>query len=363
MDAFTPSQWTSVIVQFDRVAAERDVNVLPMVDVIKQLVDVGAVVSEDRGEDLVSQALSLGLVKQISTRGKIALNASHPTVERTRLIRDRLAIRVRNTLRVRGWEYVNYGFLLKGLAMDRELELPGMNLSDQWRSHWIDAFVRENVLERELIPHRQNPDDLVPVIKMRDDFESYSDREDSGSMTEDDTIWATMTLQELQLREPETADMIVRVIVSVEQFTSFRGFDWCPLGSLHRRLRDYDTSMAFQRSVEFLMEHGSATVDEYENPQSNFTTKGISINTDNETSSRILGQRDEFIGVLLKLYEENMVISAQNMQMMLNGDDFAFPLWFSIMETENVLNPIPSRNGQYTLFRSHHTVNLVAESR
>jgi hypothetical protein len=78
---------------------------------------------------------------------------------------------VENTLQVRGWEYVNYGFLLKGLAMDRELERPGFNDSDQWRSHWIDCLVREQMLARELIPHRHNPEDLVPVIKLRSDYQ------------------------------------------------------------------------------------------------------------------------------------------------------------------------------------------------
>jgi uncharacterized protein (DUF779 family) len=36
--------------------------------------------------------------------------------------------------------------------------------------------------------------------------------------------------------------------------------------------------------------------------------------------------------------------------------------WFSVMETENVLNVVPGRGGQYSLFRTHHTVNLVAEA-
>jgi len=33
------------------------------------------------------------------------------------------------------------------------------------------------------------------------------------------------------------------------------------------------------------------------------------------------------------------------------------------METENVLNPTLARPGQYSLFRTHHTVNLVADAR
>jgi hypothetical protein len=38
-------------------------------------------------------------------------------------------------------------------------------------------------------------------------------------------------------------------------------------------------------------------------------------------------------------------------------------LWLSIMQTENVLNEVPGRPGQYSLFRTHHTVSLVADAK
>ena len=110
------------------------------------------------------------------------------------------------------------------------------------------------------------------------------------------------------------------------------------------------------------MEHNAATVDEYQNPQSEYRTKGISINDDSRISSRILTDRDDFIKLLLNLYEQNMLISEQNVRTIVGDDRWDLSLWFSIMETENVLNPIPGRNGQYSLFRTHHTVNLVAEA-
>lgn len=264
-----------------------------------------------------------------------------------------------NTLTVRDWEYVNYGFLLKGLAMDRDLDRPGMNYSDQWRSDWIDCLVREHVLLRELVPHRHNPDDLVPVIKLRPDYVLPNQPEFSIEPVVEN--WQGIELSELERMEPETADMVARVIVSVEQFTSFRGYAWCPLGSLHKRLRAYDRGMSFQRSVEYLVENGAAEVKEYANPQSDFQTKGISLIAHSEIYRKILGERNAFVRALLTLYERNAIISEQSFSALNIDLQLDIPLWFSIMETENILNPVPGRTNQYSLFRTHHTVSLVAD--
>jgi hypothetical protein len=364
ISGFVPSQWSSVIIQLDRLAQIKGRRQIGRKTLIEQLMKVNAVVSAARGEDLVAQAVAIGILEE-GSQNTVRLDPTNQVVEKTRIIRDRITLRVANTLKLRGWEYVNYGFLLKGLASDREIDRPGLNYSDEWRSNWIDCLVREEVLARELVPHRHNPDDLVPVIKLRADYEMEPEAQLRSDEMEaiSEQSWAGVSMPELERQEPDTSDMVRRIVVSVEQFTSFRGFSWCPLGSLHKRLRNYDRAMSFQRAVEYLLANDGAVVEEYENPQSDFRTKGISLDLMSEVCSKILLERDTFIRALLQLYERNILISEQSIRVIEPTGRWDLPLWLSIMQTENVLNEVPGRPGQYSLFRTHHTVTLVAEGK
>jgi hypothetical protein len=340
---FTPSQWSSLVLQYDRLATSMGAHEVTLEMLQDQLQEMHTVVSAARGRDLILQAVAMGIMRlwHANDLDYVQPIDEHPIVERTRLVRDRIVLRVANTLEVRGWEYVNYGFLLKGIAMDRELDRPGLNVDDAWRSEWVDCLVREGILIREMMPHRQNPEDLVPVIKL-----------DTSST-------------QVVRRDLETEQMMKRIVVSVDQFTSYRNFTWCPLGSLHRRLRQFDSGVTFQRAVEWLQELGAVQIEEYDNPDPKipYKTKGISVVPESSTAQEILQERDAFIRALLRLYEQRIPINAINVARETGLPQEELNLWLSIMESENVLNPVPSKPGLYSLFRTHHTVNLVAETR
>ena len=361
-ESFIPSQWSSVIIQFYRLQNAIPASEITLHTLIEQLIDVGDVISVERGQDLVSQAISLGILKQLSASGAVELSYQNPVVDKTLLIVERMVRRVLNTLNARNWEYVNYGFLLKGLAMERDLDRPGMNESDQWRSHWIDCLVRERVLQRELVPHRHNPDDLVPVIRIPVEAPRHVPSKITEDVDDEELAsrkWLGIPPHKLFESDPEVARMVTRVVVSVQQFTSFRNFAWCPLGSLHRRLREFDSGVTFQYAVEYLLVNEMVTVQEYPNPRSDYNTKGIELNPKCAFVAVLLAERDEFVRVLLDMYNENQTISVASVSSRLE-DSWNVDLWISIMRIENVLNVLPGRTDQYSLFRTHHTVKLVA---
>lgn len=352
--AFRPSQWSSVVIQCDVLAAKHPRSPLTVDDLTDHLLEAHAVTSPARGEELLAQAEGLGLI-HISVDGVVTLNPGHPITITTRLIRDRIVHRVLNTLTVRNWDYVNYGFLLKGLSMDPDLLAPGLNIDDNWRSEWIDALVREGLLVRELVPHPNNPEDLVPVI--------HTPRNVTQSTSGTGIQFSAMPMPTAPSlsSEHQIEDMMRRIVISIEQFTSFRGFGWCPLGSLHKRLRPFDPGTFFQQAIEVLVEQGAVVIGEYENPQSNYQTKGISLAFESTPVQQYIEERDNFIRLLLELYQRRIPITSFSITEATHMPQNLVRTWISIMELENVLNIVPGHQDLYSLFRTHHTVVRVAE--
>ena len=225
--------------------------------------------------------------------------------------------------------------------MERDLDRPGMNESDQWRSHWIDCLVRERVLQRDLVPHRHNPEDLVPVIRLpesRQPAPTASAAAEPVSVDISAQKWKGVPPHKLYDGDGDLARMVARIVVSVQQFTSFRNFAWCPLGSLHRRLREHDAGVSFQNAVEYLLLNEMIQVNEYPNPRSDFNTKGVELQEQNPFVAALLADRDEFVRVLLEMYRNNDGISQETIALQLNSD-WDVSLWLSIMRSENVPQP------------------------
>lgn len=109
-----------------------------------------------------------------------------------------------------------------------------------------------------------------------------------------------------------------------------------------------------------MIDAGAVEVAEYDNPQSEYKTKGISLNEDAPHVYAVLADRNEVIRILLELYEQRIPITRETLLERLSMDDDEIDLWLSIMQSENVLKPVPGQPSVYTLFRTHHTVMQVA---
>jgi hypothetical protein len=90
-------------------------------------------------------------------------------------------------------------------------------------------------------------------------------------------------------------------------------------------------------------------------------TKGISLIGESSVARRFIAERNRFVRALLALYDRHEAISQVTVGAETGMSADELNLWLSIMQDENVLNPVPGRSGQYSLFRTHHTVTSVSD--
>jgi hypothetical protein len=74
----------------------------------------------------------------------------------------------------------------------------------------------------------------------------------------------------------------------------------------------------------------------------------------------VLSERNAFIQALLTLYENRQPITRDTIRSQIALDDSSLDLWISIMQSENVLKSVPGQPHLFSLFRTHHTVCMVA---
>jgi len=66
------------------------------------------------------------------------------------------------------------------------------------------------------------------------------------------------------------------------------------------------------------------------------------------------------VRALLDLYERRLPLSRDTIRDYTDLSDRDLELWLSIMQSENVLKAVLGQTDLYSLFRTHHTVCMVA---
>ena len=356
---FLPSLESSLVLIYDQIVARRQKKSVPVRDLINELATYSERMATN-GNNQIDAWIERGVLIADEANGNVRINDENEQVQNIRLIRDIIYNRVANTLEMRGWEYVNYGFLLNGLKMETVLENIDPAVDDSWRSSWVTTLVTHGILERHVISHQSNPNDTVPVISLAQASPQVVAVDESDA--DGSSNWLRLSYDELKRSQPFVANMCARIIVSIDQFTSYRNYDWCPLGSLHSRLRELEPGISFQRAVEYLEADEAVFISEYENPNSHYHTKGISLNSKAELVQDIITLRNRFIAALVHLYDEVRPITVATIREALDDNSISITFWINVMLSENVLNQVSGRDDQYSLFRGHHTVMEVAET-
>jgi hypothetical protein len=82
--------------------------------------------------------------------------------------------------------------------------------------------------------------------------------------------------------------------------------------------------------------------------------------TESRLVKEVIGARNAFVKAMLALYDRHEPISLTTISRETGLVDDELSLWLSIMQDENVLNLVPGRSSQFSLFRTHHTVVSVS---
>ncbi|NJL95810.1 MAG: NYN domain-containing protein, partial [Anaerolineae bacterium] len=90
VDAFRPSQWSSVVLQYDFLVANRAPRNLTSAVLAERLAENNITNSTDRALELIDQAVKVGILQQDRRNKGLVLNPEHPVVRQTRVIRDRI---------------------------------------------------------------------------------------------------------------------------------------------------------------------------------------------------------------------------------------------------------------------------------
>ncbi len=331
-----PSIWTPLVTLLDDIMGRNNWSWVSFSKLVAEACHSGKFGgTEEETRDLINQAIARGIILRERIPNP---NPNYPdqfiwacrpndesrAVQAARLV-PALAIEFMwRSIVERGWDYVAFSFLLREMANCPELSLPGFNTDDDWRAAWINHLVAEGRLRLERRPHPKNRRDLMKALTM-----------------------------------PEQ-DMLVRIIVSVDNFCATRNTTWEAASALLQYLACFGVDAV--RAALAVGEHfGSFRLAKYTHPADpeRPPTTGITLNPEVPFVARVLERRNTLLRALYAAQERGGASWESDLAALV-GDKA--PLWRSILSHERMVRPaeVAANNGhRYVLSRSHAVVRLV----
>lgn len=331
-----PSLWTPLVMLLDEIMARNEwswVSFSKLVAEANRSGKFGA--DEEETRNLINQAIARGIVLRERIPNP---NPNYPdqfiwaccpnpesrTVQAARLVPAvTIDFMWRSTIE-RGWDYVAFSFLLKEMMGCPDLAQPLFNVDDDWRAAWINFLVSEGRLRLERRPHPKNRRDLMKALTL-----------------------------------PEQ-DMLVRIIVSVDNFCASRNTTWEAASALLQYLACFGVD-SVRVALAAGEKYGAFRLAKYPHPADveRPATTGITLNPEVPFVARVLERRNSLLRALYAAQERSAAIWEQDL-VAIAGDKA--PLWRSILAHERLIRPAESgpHNGhRFLLSRAHAVVRVV----
>lgn len=331
-----PSLWTPLVMLLDDITSRNNWSWVSFSKLVAEANQSGKLGStEEDTRNLINQAISRGII----LRERIANpnpnypdqfiwacrpNDENPAVQAARIIPVLAVDFVWRSVIERGWDYVAFSFLLKELAACPELARPGLNLDDDWRASWVNFLVSEGKLRLERRPHPKNRRDLMKA-----------------------------------LTTPEQ-DVLIRIIVSVDNFCSSRNTTWEAASALLQYLACFGVE-AVRVALAAGEKYGAFRLAKYPHPADveKPATTGITLNPEVPFVARVLERRNAILRALHNAQEDAGAVWEQDVAAVA-GEKAC--LWRSILAHERLVRPFEPGAGnghRYLLARNHAVVRLA----
>ena len=331
-----PSLWTPLVMLLDDIMTHNSWSWVSFSKLVGEAFESGKFGStEEETRNVINQGIARGIILRERIPNP---NPNYPdqfiwacrpaddsrAVQASRIVAPTCLDFMWRSIVERGWDYVAFSFLLKELATCPELVRPGFNTDDDWRAAWINFLVSEGMLRLERRPHPKNRRDLMKALTL-----------------------------------PEQ-DVLVRIIVSVDNFCANRNTTWEAASALLQYLACFGVD-AVRAAITAGEKYGAFRLAKYPHPgdPDRPATTGITLNPEVPYVAHVLERRNAILRALHTAQERGGVVWEQDIAAVA-GEKAA--LWRSVLAHERLVraaDPSPSNGHRYILSRAHAVVRTV----